>query len=189
VKSRWIERSFLAYDRREAAAEGASMALVNKVWREAPYVPPGAEPGLISGRPYIENVQNLAVQDIARRRFPFPNGDYPQFKTYVNRPDHTAAVRTGSGDLLFPDIVVMNAATTEVEMLGEVETDRSLRDPDVAEKWKAFTEVGRLYLMVPLSEIDRARKLLKEHGVRPAGLRSWRFNMGQQVAEVLEMPL
>lgn len=165
------------------------MALVNKAWREAPYVPAGAEPGLISGRPYVENVQNLAVQDIARRRFSFPNDEYRQFKTYVNRPDHTAAVRSATGDLLFPDIVVMNAATTEVEMLGEVETDRSLRDPDVAEKWKAFTAVGRLYLFVPLSQIDRARKLVKESGARPAGLRSWRFNMGQQAADVLEMPL
>ncbi len=164
------------------------MALVNKAWREAPYVPPGAEPGLIAGRPFIENVQNLAVQDIARRRFPFPNDEYPTFKTYVNRPDHTAAVRSSTGDLLFPDIVVMNAATTEVEMLGEVETERSLRDPDLAEKWKAFTLVGRLYLFVPLSQLDHTRALLKENGVRPAGLRSWRFNMGQQAADVLEMP-
>lgn len=165
------------------------MALVNKAWRETPFVPPGAEPGLITGRTYVESVQNLAVQDIARRRFPFPNDEFPQLKTYVNRPDHTAAVRTATGDLLFPDIVVMNAATTEVEMLGEVETDRSLRDLDLADKWKAFMAVGRLYLFVPLSQIDLARRRLKLAGAKPAGLRSWRFNMGQQKAEVLVMPL
>jgi hypothetical protein len=165
------------------------MALKNPVWRESVYDPPGAEPGLTYTRDFFENVQNMAVQTIARERFVFPSQQFPLLKTYVNRPDHTIGVRAGSGDLLFPDIVVMDSATTEVRMLAEVETRRSLYADDVATKWKAFLSVGKLYLYVPLAELDWARSLLRANNVRPSGLRSWKLNLGQNTVDALEMPL
>ena len=163
------------------------MALVNRVWREARYVPEGAEPGLFKGRPFRENVQNGVVHEIAHVRFPYPSKEEPELKTYVNRPDHTVGVRTASGDLLFPDIVVMNTANTEVEMLGEVETTESLRADDVIDKWRAFNGVGPLYVFVPLSAADRARSLVKSSGLHIKGLRAWRGNMGRRTVEVLDL--
>lgn len=165
------------------------MALKNPVWRESIFDPPGAEPGLTYARDYFENTQNMAVQIIARERFAFPSQDFPLLKTYVNRPEHTIGVRSGGGDLLFPDIVVMNSATTEVRMLTEVETKRSLFSDDIAEKWKAFNAVGKLYIYVPLTEVEWARKVLRASNVRPEGLRTWKLNMGQSTVDTLEMPV
>jgi len=165
------------------------MALINKVWRESRFVPPGAEPGLTSGREFVENVQNIAVRDIARARFAYPSPEQSGFKTYVNRPEHTVGVRVASGDLLFPDIVVLDTATTEVQMLGEVETTRSLFAEDVAEKWQAFAGVGLLFLFIPFSQVERARRLLKPLDLRLGGLRSWKHNLGQEAVEVAELPL
>jgi len=163
------------------------MALVNKAWREGTFVPPGDEPGLVKGREFEENTQRLAVAEIARLRFALPDRMHPDLKTHTNQPEHTVGVRVGS-DLLFPDIVVLNSSTTEVEMLAEVETARSLRTPDVAEKWRAFTTAGPLYLFVPLSEIDRARSLLRAAGVKLTGLRAYKMNMGQRRVEVIDVP-
>lgn len=163
------------------------MALVNKAWRESRFVPEGAQPGLYKGRPFQENVQNLAVQDIAKTRFPYPSPETPDLKTYVNRPEHTIGVRLATGELLFPDIVVMDMSSTEVRMLAEVETERSLRDADVLEKWRAFGGAGKLFLFVPLSNVERARALLHSADVRLAGFRTWRHNMGQGKIDVLEI--
>ena len=163
------------------------MALVNKAWREGRYVPPGSLPGLTEAREYTENVQNRAVQDIARTRFDFPSVADPTLKTYVNRPEHTIGVRSASGDLLFPDIVVLNASTTEVYLLGEVETDRSLGEPDVAEKWRAFAGVGTLYVFVPYSERKRARDKVRAAKVKLQGLRAWWYNQGLGRIEVLDI--
>jgi len=165
------------------------MALVNRAWRESRFVPEGAQPGLYDGRTFQENVQNLAVQDIVKTRFAYPSVEEPDLKSYANRPEHTIGVRLATGELLFPDIVVMDKSTTEVRMLAEVETERSLHDPDVAEKLRAFASTGRLFLYVPLSNVDRARRLLQSANVRLAGLRSWRYNIGQRTLDVLELPL
>jgi hypothetical protein len=165
------------------------MALINKVWRESQFVPPGAEPGLNSGREFMENVQNAAVRDVARARFAYPSPEQPGLKTYVNRPEHTVGVRVASGDLLFPDIVVLDTATTEVQMLGEVETARSLLAADVTDKWQAFAGVGLLFLFVPFSQVERARRLLRPLDLRLGGLRTWKHNLGQDAIDVVELPV
>jgi hypothetical protein len=165
------------------------MALKNPVWRESTFDPPGAEPGLTYTHDYFENAQNMAVQIIARERFAFPSEAFPLLKTYVNRPEHTIGVRSASGDLLFPDIVVMNSATTEVRMLAEVETKRSLYSDDIVDKWKAFIAVGKLFIYVPLEDMEWARKVLRAGNVRPEGVRTWKLNMGQSSVDTLEMSI
>lgn len=164
------------------------MALLNKVWRESAFDPPGAEPGLTTGRAFVDNVENRAVQDIARVRFAYPSAVEPALKTYVNRPEHTIAVRTPSGELLFPDIVVLNTATTEVKLLAELESERSLREPDIVDKWRAFIGVGPLYLYVPYSRRKRAVELVRSADIKLLGFRAWWYNQGRQEIQVLELP-
>jgi hypothetical protein len=165
------------------------MALVNKVWRESRYVPPGAEPGLTTRRDFFENVQNIAVQELAKERFAYPSPDAPHLKTFTNRPEHTIGVRGPGGELLFPDIVVMDTTTTEVYLLGELETSRSLRLPDTPEKWQAFATVGKLLVYVPYGEEGYARSLIRELRAKPIGLRAWKRNLGQNRIETVEVLL
>jgi hypothetical protein len=166
------------------------MALVNKVWREGEFVPPGSEPGLTHGFPWRDAVETQAVRQIAAQRFPYPGPDGPALQTYTNLPARTLGVRDDDGSLLFPDIVVIDSSTTEVKLLGEVETARSLEeDASVGEKWKAFLRLGPLYLFVPMAKLDVARRLMSNSGVHPTGLRTWRHMAGMDFTDVVDVRL
>lgn len=166
------------------------MALLNKAWREGEFVPPGSEPGLTLGREWRNTGEERAVEQIAQQRFAYPTADQPALKTFVNIPQRQLGVRSASGDLLYPDIIVMDDRTTEVHLLAEVETVRSLQEsPDLPEKWQAFAATGPFYLFVPLSCLDRARKQLKSLRSKPAALRTWRHMAGMNYTDVVEVPL
>lgn len=166
------------------------MALVNKAWREGEFVPPGAEPGITKGFGWRDAVETRAIEQIARQRFGYPSTSYPDLKTYTNLPSRTLGVRDAAGSMVFPDIVVIDAKTTEVHLLGEIETVRSLEESDdLAEKWRAFASNGPLYLFVPLSVLDRAKAKVREAKVGLAGLRTWRYMAGMDFTEVVETPL
>ncbi|MFI5461712.1 MAG: hypothetical protein ACHRXM_40525 [Isosphaerales bacterium] len=165
------------------------MALLNKVWRESEFVPSGAEPGLTKGFPWRDAVESRTVAQIARQRFGYPDASNPGLQTYVNLPDRSLGVRDTTGSMVYPDIVVVDSRTTEVRILAEVETVRSLEDAaDLMEKWKAFSRLGPLYLFIPMSRLDEARSRLKTAGVRPAALRAWRYMAGMDFTDIVELP-
>ena len=168
------------------------MAIVNRVWRQGEFVPPGAEPGLTKKFVWRDIEQEKAVQDIAKTRFDFPNGRYPNLKTFSNRPARQVGVRLDENgrEMAFPDIVVLEDPSNEVRMLGEVETQRSLRETpeaDLVEKWRAFTFLGDLYLFVPLLQADNVKKILKRHGIKVGGVRAWRYITGQNLLDVIDL--
>ncbi|MGI8551780.1 MAG: hypothetical protein ACR2PL_13490 [Dehalococcoidia bacterium] len=164
------------------------MALVNRAWREGQFVPPGGEPGLTNGRDWRDVIENRAVEQIAQQRFNYPSDAEPDLQTSTNLPERSLGVRSAVGDLLFPDIVVMNVRTTEVRMLAEVETERSLqKEADLVEKWQAFNAVGPFYLFVPTADLDNTRRLLKRAGIKPAGIRAWRHMAGMNYTDIVNV--
>ncbi len=166
------------------------MALLNRVWREGEFVPPGAEPGITKGFAWRDAVEVRAVAQIARERFAYPSADAPDLKTYINLPDRMMGVRDQTGAMVFPDIVVIDMHTTEVSVLGEVETTRSLSEgADLEEKWRVFSSLGPLYLFVPIADLGSARARLKAANTRPAGLRTWRYMAGMDYTDVVNVPL
>ncbi len=165
------------------------MAIVNKSARQGEFVPSGAEPGLTLPFAWRDADQEKAVRDIAAARFNFPNPDYPTLKTFTNRPERQIGVRLPTGDLAFPDIVAVDRDTA-VKLVGEVESTRSLREqpPEaLAEKWNAFAGLGDFFLFVPLSRLDLARRILKNHRVALRGLRTWRYIAGQDILDVTDI--
>lgn len=166
------------------------MALVNRAWREGEFVPPGSEPGLTDGREWRDTMEQRAVEEIAQARFSFPTAEQPELVTHVNVPARSLGVRAPTKELLFPDIVVVDRRTTEVQMLAEVETPRSLlTGSDLQEKWRAFASAGPLYLFVPMSHLDHARRLLKQAAIKPAGLRAWRRLAGMNMTDIVNVRL
>lgn len=164
------------------------MALVNRVWRQGEFVPSGAEPGLTQGFAWRDAVEVREVAQIARQRFAYPDATDPNLRTYTNLPDRTLGVRDRSGAMVFPDIVVIDARTTEVRLLAEVETVRSLEEAtDLAEKWRTFCSLGAFYLFVPMSHLDKARRILREGKVRPSGLRAWRYMAGMDFTDIVDV--
>lgn len=167
------------------------MAIINKSARAGEFVPPGAEPGLTRRFVWRDADQDKAVHDIAARRFNFPSPDYPTYKTYTNRPERQIGVRLDDGSLAFPDIVVVDRDTA-VRLIGEVETHRSMReqdDPALVEKWSTLAGLADLYLFVPLDYVDRARRLIRKHRIKVAGLRTWRYIAGQDLIDITDIPL
>jgi hypothetical protein len=161
---------------------------MNKAWREGEFVPPGAEPGITKGFGWRDAVEARAVGQIARQRFAYPNASDPDLKSYTNLPDRTLGVRDATGSLVFPDIVAIDSRTTEVSLLGEVETTRSLEeDTDLEEKWRVFTGLGPLYLFVPMADLDKAKIRLKRARVSLAGLRTWRYMAGMDFTDVVDV--
>lgn len=165
------------------------MAIVNKSARIGEFVPRGAEPGLTRRFAWRDADQEKAVRDIAARRFNFPNPDYPFYRTFTNRPERQIGVRLPNGDLVFPDIVVVDRDTA-VRLVAEVESSRSLRetpDSELVEKWTAFAGVADLFLFVPLAGLDRARRVIKERHVPVRHLRTWRYIAGQDLLDVTDI--
>jgi hypothetical protein len=166
------------------------MAIDNKAWRQGEFVPPGAEPGLTRGFAWRNAIEAREVAQIARQRFAYPNDAEPTLRTYTNVPERTLGIRDDTGALLFPDIVVVDGRTTEVKLLGEVETTRSLNEEaDLEEKWRTFASLGPLYLFVPMALLDSARRRLKKAGVRLAGLRAWRYMAGMDFTDIVDVRL
>jgi hypothetical protein len=165
------------------------MAIVNKSARIGEFVPKGAEPGLTRRFVWRDADQDKAVRDIAALRFNFPNPDYPLYKTFTNRPERQIGVRLATGELAFPDIVVVDRDTA-VRLVGEVESHRTLRETpaaDLKEKWTAFAGLAEFFLFVPLGSLDIAKRIIKEYNVPVRHLRTWRYIAGQDLLDVTDV--
>lgn len=168
------------------------MAIRNKSARQGEFVPPGSEPGLTLKFAWRDVEGDKAIGEIADLRFDYPDINHAGWHTFTNRPSRQVGVRVNMEDkeFIFPDIVVIERPGDEVAMVGEVETHRTLRETDEAQliaKWQAFAGVGPFYLFVPLMDVDIARKILKRHKLKLAGLRGWRIIAGQDIADVSDV--
>ena len=168
------------------------MAINNKTRRQGEFVPKGAEPGLTQRFLWRDADQEKAVRDIAAARFNFPSPSHPTLKTFTNRPARQVGVRIdeNSREMAFPDIVVLEDPSNEVRMIGEVETRRGLRETpeaELVEKWKTFAGLGALYIFVPLMRVQDVRAMLKRNKVDIAGLRSWRYIIGQGLIDIKDV--
>ncbi|MBI1885328.1 MAG: hypothetical protein HYS09_03285 [Chloroflexi bacterium] len=130
-----------------------------------------------------ELIHARAVQDIAKARYAFPTPRYPHYKTYVNHPQRTMAVRTFDNRALFPDIVVVLDPENYAKLLGEVETAETVNG-DEAREWKVFSELGPLYLYVPVGHAEEAKKLCKQVKAQVVGIRTWRYVVGYEEVEI-----
>lgn len=131
---------------------------------------------------------NRALTDIVRARFGFPTEDYPTFRTHVNVPHPTMAVQGPDGAIRYPDIVVTEFPHNTAKIVAEVETDDTASAESALQKWSPYSQLGvPFYLYVPLEVIDQAKRLLKEHRIKVAGLRSWRHIVGQRDIDIVNI--
>lgn len=114
-----------------------------------------------------------AVSLIARKRFPFPDDDHPNWKTYVNEPEPTQGVIIGD-ETLYPDIVVVDTSNDKVPMVGEVESDSTVTETERDEQWKKYSKVRWFYLYVPKGLCQQAKELAKGLGI--SGFRHYHWS-------------
>lgn len=99
------------------------------------------------------------LKAIAKIRFPFPNREHPNWKTFVNHPDKEKGIKTDH-DILYPDIVVADTGKNEAVMAGEIETAQSV-NAEEAKQWKDYAGLCDFYLYVPEGYSDEAKRLSK----------------------------
>jgi hypothetical protein len=134
-----------------------------------------------------------AVREIAELRFKFPSQEYPSYRTYVNAPDVTMAIRLGEEEVA-PDIVVverLKTGETHLVMTAQVETIERVSENEAKQTWSRYASIPdqAFYLYVPVGYGARAKKICRKTGVRPEGIRTWRTTpRGFEVNEVTEAP-
>ncbi len=144
------------------------------------YVPPTA--ALRSESRQV--VHNRALQDIAKARFAFPTEKYRDYKTYVNHPTRAMGVQMPDGRVAYPDIVVVQHPENNTRILAEVETNESVRESVAVYEWGPYAELAPLYLYVPVGKGDEALNLCRRFEVSVVGIRTWRYNPGQDGIEI-----
>ncbi len=165
------------------------MAIFNKTARQGEFVPRGAEPGLTRRFAWRDADQEKAVRDIAQARYNFPSPAQPNLKTFTNRPERQLGVRLDGDDLAFPDIVAVDRDTA-VRLIGEVETQRTLRetsDAALAEKWQVLAGLADLHVFVPLARLDQVKRIVREYRVPVSGIRTWRYIAGQDLLDIVDL--
>jgi hypothetical protein len=135
---------------------------------------------------YLRDQRHLGtVQEIARLKMPFPSPEHPDLETLTNEPRPQISVGKHLGKDLFPDIVVIRRPGLWLQLMAEVEMAEDLTDDHALNRWLPISTCGDLVLYVPYGQVQETKKLLKRHGIKVKGIRTWRFRpvWGLEVAE------
>ena len=125
---------------------------------------------------YLRDQRHVGTVDaIAKSQFPFPNEKHPDLETIVNIPVANMAVGQHEGKDLFPDLLVVRRPGTWLQLMAAVEMPDTVTDTSALQRWGPLSKCGDLYIYVPAGMAGEARKLLKRHKIKVAGIRTWRF--------------
>lgn len=79
----------------------------------------------------------------------------------------------------YPDIVGINKKTNSPSIITEIETETSVTEEE-SQQWKDYARLGiSFYLYVPLANVDKAKKLLKEKNITIKGFRGYEVKDGK----------
>ncbi len=142
-----------------------------------------------------EELKNRVIRIVAATRFPFVDQkDWgPDYVTITNDEDKKIRGIAGPIGYVYPSIVV-TMANTDIQEIGEVETDETVGEAQVP-KWRLMSEaagIGRrtkkFFMYVPEGKEGIAERLLEENGIEYAGLRTWAVRDGSLVVTPVKTP-
>ncbi len=129
------------------------------------------------------------VRDIAAQRFAFPTPQYPSYRAYLNEPEPTMPVQTGSEQLV-PDIVVVDSAgQNAARLLVDVETAESVTEERGRQEWLPSSRVAGadFFLYVPAGHAGEAKRILRQLGVKRVRLCTWRYITGLDTIDLTDV--
>jgi hypothetical protein len=134
-----------------------------------------------------------AVQEIASQRFNFPTKEHPSYRTYLNVPDVTMGVMVGEDEVVPAIVVVERLKTGEsaLVMTADVCGLEQVNDARATQVWKRASAVPdqAFYLYVPVGKGAEAKAICRRLGIRPEGVRTWRWTpRGFEINDVSEAP-
>jgi hypothetical protein len=112
-------------------------------------------------------------------------------RTIVNTSRDRNYAVDGRKGKVYPSVVVLNP-DGNIREIGEVEMEVT---PGFVAKWRLLSErtgmgerFKKLFIYVPASEGETARKMLEENGIEYAGLREWSIEDGTLVTRPVKTP-
>ncbi len=129
-------------------------------------------------------IHDRALKDIVRLRFGFPTEKYRDYKAYVNHPARSMGIALPDGRVAYPDIVVVQHPENNTKIVAEVETNETVREAVARFEWGPYSELGPLYLYVPVGKGDEALSLCRQVGADVVGIRTWRYLPGYDDPEI-----
>ena len=128
------------------------------------------------------------IGQLARDRFPFPDEQHPEYRTYVNVPEPQIALEFTAGGAsraqVFPDIVVVEHPRNRPIMVAQVETRETVTRRQAELVWAQLeSDDAPLYLYVPSGLAARARDYALAAGVEHVQVRTWRRQPGGMFVE------
>ena len=142
-----------------------------------------------------EELRDRVIRIIAATRFPFVDQmDWGEdYVTITNDGGRRLRGIMGPDGPVYPGIVITRA-NTDIQEVGEVETEDTVNEARVPE-WRLMSEtVGagrrtrKFFLYVPEGLEGEAERLLEENGVEYAGLRTWAVRDGGLVVTPVKTP-
>jgi hypothetical protein len=130
---------------------------------------------------------------IGATRFPFIDQTTwdEDRRTIVNTSRDRNYAVDGRKGKVYPSVVVLNP-DGNIREIGEVEMEVT---PGFVAKWRLLSErtgmgerFKKLFIYVPASEGETARKMLEENGIEYAGLREWSIEDGTLVTRPVKTP-
>jgi hypothetical protein len=68
-----------------------------------------------------------------------------------------------------------------------LETASTVTEEEALNEWRPYAEIAPLYLYVPVGYAERAKSLYKKLKIPVVGLRTWRFMVGYETIEIIDM--
>ena len=134
-----------------------------------------------------------AVHEIAEARFKFPTPEFPSYRTYVNVPEITMAVKVGDQEIA-PDIVVverLKTGDTRLEMTTVVCEVEQVNEGEAKRMWArgASLKDVAFYLYVPVGYGAKAKSICRKLDIEVDGVRTWRWTpRGFEINDITEQP-
>ncbi len=117
------------------------------------------------------------VQQVARDRFAFPDAANADLKTFVNLPEPTMGIEVrGSGDKMFPDIVVNAQPGLNPVAIAQVESRETVTRDQATYVWARLENKDcPLYVYVPAGTLRSAQDYARAIGIKNIKFRTWRW--------------
>jgi hypothetical protein len=130
------------------------------------------------------------LQKIADARFAYPSADHADWETVVNFPEGRLGVQIRGGGWIYPDVAVTQEPGHFIQLLAVVALRHEVTDAEALGRWLPLSKAGPLFLFVPAGQAGRANALCRQHSIRVAGIRTWRWTptYGLDIAEAYAGP-
>jgi len=114
------------------------------------------------------------IEEIARTKI---DPDRYLVQTNLGRSGEHRVVDINIGQQMFPDVIVRDRKSGQIQTLYEVETGESVNDNEAQEEWKLFGSLDcKFILIVPIDRVEEVCRLIDKYHIDVDRLEAYEVN-------------